>query len=942
MTVFRVLGDLQVRIAGTELDLGPPKQRAVLTALVVDAGQLVPIDTLVDRVWNDDPPAEARNALYAHIMRIRRMLARGAQLAGSSWQLVHRAGGYLLEVDRDLVDLHRFRRLVDQARDGDCPLDTRAAWLSEALALGGGTPLSGLSGAWAERVREGLRLQRIEAMVAWARTELRMGHNDAVGARVSGWLSEFPLVEPLAAASMRALYAAGRSAEALDLYAITRQRLVDELGVEPGSELRQLHQEILRGDLDPAPPKSDPPAPRPVPIRTPQQAVAGPAQLPLDAYGFAGRTDELDRLHTFMKIASTQPTAMAISAVSGTAGAGKSTLAVHWAHQVADQFPDGQLYVNLRGFDPVESPLHPAEAVCRFLDALGVARHRVPTELDAQSALLRSMLAGKKALMLLDNARDAEQVRPLLPGSPGCLVLVTSRHRLSSLVVAEGAYPLALNLLSLADARQLLANRLGTDRVIDEPHAADDLITMCARLPLALTIVAAHAAAQPALSLAALVDQLRNVTDSLDGFDGGDDVTNLRVVFSWSYRALSPAAASLFRLLGLHTAQDIAIPAAASLAGLPPAQVRTLLAELARAHLLAEHVAGRYAFHDLLRAFARELARDTDHEADRRRAVHRLLDHYLHTAERATLLLYPQREAITLTAYQIGVLPERVETDNKALAWFTVERAGLLAATEQAAEAGFETHAWQLAWALTTVLDRQGYWQDLAAVQLIALDAAGSTNQPGQVHAHRGLARAYTRLGRYDDAYHHFQQGLELSSQLGDPVGEGNAHLNLGWVREHQNRYREALTHGLHALAVFQSAQHQSGQARALNAIGWDHTMLGEHRQALTFCEQALDLHRELRNRHGEANTWDSLGHAHHQLRDYQRAGECYRRAVELFRQIGDRYEEAQTLVRTGDVFEDAGAADAARAAWQAALGILEELDHIDATRIRAKLHSAR
>jgi len=492
----------------------------------------------------------------------------------------------------------------------------------------------------------------------------------------------------------------------------------------------------------------------------------------------------------------------------------------------------------------------------------------------------------------------------------------------------------------MADARRLLTNRLGLDRVSAEPAAVDGLILACARLPLALAIVAAQAVMRPALSLADLYDQLGDASDGLDGFAAGDDDgTDLRAVLSWSYRALRPAAARLFRLLGLHTAPDIGRGAVASLAGVPPARAGALLAELTRAHLLTEHVPGRYAFHDLLRVFARELAGQTEPEEDRHAAVHRLLDHYLQSARAATLLLYPQREMITSPEPRPGVTPEPVATEKDAQAWFAAERAGLLAAVTQAAKTGFDTHAWQLPWTLTAVLDRQGYWPDLAAVQLVALEAAGRTgHRIGQVHAHRGLARAYTRLGRLDDAYHHFHEALTLSSRLDDPVGVGNAHLNLGWVREHQKRYREASAYNRQALAVFRAAGHRPGQARALNAIGWNHALLGEHDEALARCGEALDLNRELGNRHSEANTWDSLGYVRHHLGDHQRAAECYRRAAELFRQVGDRYEEARTLVRTGDAYADAGAAEAAHEVWRAALAVLEELDHADAAQVRAKL----
>jgi hypothetical protein len=317
-----------------------------------------------------------------------------------------------------------------------------------------------------------------------------------------------------------------------------------------------------------------------------------------------------------------------ISAVSGTAGVGKTALAVYWAHQVADRFPDGQLYVNLRGFDPSGSVMHPAEAVRRFLDALNVPPERIPVDLDAQAVLYRSQLAGKRMLVVLDNARDTAQVRPLLPGAPGCLVLVTSRNQLTSLIAGDGARPISLDLLTDEEARQLLARVLGVDRVAAEPAAVAEIITRCARLPLALALVAARAAVGPHGELQLLAEELRDTQQRWQLLTGDEPTTNVQAVFSWSYQALTPHAARLFRLLGLHPGPDIAAAAAASLAGLPPSTVRPMLAELVRASLLAEHSPGRYAFHDLLRAYATDLAQRTDSDRQRHAATARILNHY--------------------------------------------------------------------------------------------------------------------------------------------------------------------------------------------------------------------------------------------------------------------------------------------------------------------------
>jgi hypothetical protein len=403
-----------------------------------------------------------------------------------------------------------------------------------------------------------------------------------------------------------------------------------------------------------------------------------------------------------------------ISALSGTAGVGKTTLAVHWAHRVSARFPGGQLYVNLQGFDPGGAALEPGEAVRGFLEALGVPVARIPADLPAQTGLYRSLLAGQRVLVVLDNARDVEQVRPLLPGSPGCLAIVTSRNHLTGLVATEGAYPLTLDLLPTADACDLLTRRLGSGRVASEPAAVDEIIAGCARLPLALTIAAARAATSPDFPLAVFATELHEATRVLDPFHGGDLATDVRAVFSWSYRALSAGAARLFRLLGLHPGPDIGLAAGASLAALQPAEARALLAELTRAHLLAEHAPGRYAFHDLLRSYAAEQAQARESQQERDAAVHRILDHYLHTAHRTAMLIEPHFDPLSLVPAQPGVVLGAAGTAEDAMAWLTAEHAALLAAVLLAADAGHGRHAWQLAWAVTTAFIRRGSWPDNA------------------------------------------------------------------------------------------------------------------------------------------------------------------------------------------------------------------------------------
>jgi DNA-binding SARP family transcriptional activator/tetratricopeptide (TPR) repeat protein len=931
---FQLLGPVEIRVGSQVVDLGSPRQRQVLVALAVDAGRPVPAEVLVDRVWGDAAPSRVRHALHVYVTRIRHMLERIGR-DGVPVKLLLRSGGYLLDIDPDRVDVRRFRRLVEQARDQSRPDEQRAALLREALDLWQGTPLAGLTGEWVGRVRDGWQQQRLDAVVAWAQAELRLGRPDSVIGPLAELVDEYPLAESLVAVVMRALYAAGRGAEALDCFAKTRQRLAEHLGADPGAELQGLHQAILRGDPD----TGGPPAGRPA-AAPPAPSRAVPAQLPLDVHGFVGRDGELVEMDRILAAAGDEPTAVVISAISGTAGVGKTALAVRWAHRVSSGFPDGQLYVNLRGFDPAGSVVSPGEAIRGFLDALDVPAHRIPIDLQAQVSLYRSMLAGKRMLVVLDNAHDAEQVRPLLPGAPGCLAIVTSRDRLTSLVAAEGAYPLALDLLSAEEARQLLTRRLGHDRLAAEPRAVDDIIARCARLPLALTIAAARAATRATLPLAVLAAELRDAGKRLDVLAGGDTVTDVRAVFSWSYRALSETAARLFLLLGLQPGPDIAAPAAASLAGIAPPDAAVALAELAGAHLVAEHVAGRFACHDLLRAYASELVHDREPEPDRRAAQGRLLDHYLHTANTAALLLHPTRDPIQIAPPAVGVLPEQPADLARARSWFAVELPVLVAAIGQAARTGFDPHAWQLAWTLADFFNYAGLWHDQAAAQRTALDAARRIDdRQGQAHCHVNLARAYAQLGRTDDAHTHLRRALDLFAAVGDHSGQTRARLQTAWIYECQGRHVEALGQAEKALDLFRAAGSRSGEASALNSVGWYHALLGDYGQTLTCCTRAVAIFHEVGDRRGEAGALHSLGYAYHHLGDHERATVKYLASLRLARKIGDRYGIAAVLADLGDTYHAAGDPAAARDSWQAALTIFDELDHPGAVQLRDKLH---
>ncbi|OXM63272.1 AfsR/SARP family transcriptional regulator [Amycolatopsis vastitatis] len=912
-------GEVRLRVAGQPLDVGTPRQQAILAALAVDAGRPVSIETLVDRVWGDDPPGEARNVVYSHLSRIRRLLGRVNELDGTTAGVIRKSAGYVLEIDPGVIDLHRFAQLVEAGSDIRAADADRAAALAEALLAWQGPPLAGVHGDWAERVRTTWHRRRLDAAVRWGELELRLGRPGAVVAAMPELAAEYPLAEPLEALLMRALHAAGRDAEAVDRYAAVRQRLAEALGTDPGPELRTLHGALLRGEL--------PSAPGPAP-------PAAPAQLPPDTPGFAGRENALHRLDEIRA----EPSAAARTVVlSGTAGVGKTALAVHWAHSVAAGFPGGQLYVNLRGFDPTGSPVPPGEAVRGFLEAFEVPGDRIPRALEAQVGLYRTLLANRHVLVVLDNARDPEQVRPLLPGAPGSVVLVTSRDQLTGLVTA-GAHPITVDLLDTAEARAVLGRRIGADRIAAEPAAADEIIGLCAHLPLALAVVAARAAIHPGFGLAALAGQLRDAR-GLDEFAAADPATDPRAVFSWSYLRLDQEdTARLFRLFGLHPGPDVGTRAAASLAGLPAGRTRALLTELAHAHLIAEHAPGRYTLHDLLRAYAAELVHEAESPAERVAAVHRMLGHYAHSAYHADGFIDPRLEVPpTLTPLPAGAEPERIVDARQALGWFEAEHRVLLRAVH--ADAEFDARVWELAWSMQRFLAMRGHWHDEGEVLTAALDAARRLgDQRKQAFAHLHLGGTHARFGRHAEAAGDLQAALTLYSAGADVVGQAHAHRQFAWLLDKQGAVADALRHSEQALELFRAAGHQAGQATALNAVGWFHTLLGEHTAAIEYCRQALDLQTLLGDQMGATQSLHSIGYAHKQLGDHSRAIACYEKALELVHRTGNLVTEARVLIELANLHQELGDVETAQSGWQRAHDILAHLAHPEAAEIRTRL----
>jgi DNA-binding SARP family transcriptional activator len=953
-----VLGPVRAWLADQELPPGPPRQQAVLGMLAMRANRVVSRDELVDAVWGQKAPASAEGGVHTYVAGLRRVLEPGRSRRGPSSVLASAPGGYVLRLDAGQVDAIVFERGLAAGRRlrtaGD--LSGAITALDTALSEWHGSAFAGVPGPFASAER--VRLAELRSAAAEERAEVRLdlGRHEQAVPELASLVAEHPLRERMRGLLMVALYRCGRQAEALQAFHDARQVLAEELGIDPGPELSRIHQQIL--SLDPrleAPSRGVPPGavtaaapPVPPPATGAAASHPVPAQLPLEAPGFSGRHSELERM--LRAIGDDTPSAgdgppaddtVQIIAISGTAGVGKTALANRFARQVASRFPDGQLYVNLRGFDPSGSALSAESALRFFLDALGVQPQRMPVDADGRAALFRSLLNGKRVLIVLDNARDPDQVRPLLPGSPGSLVVVTSRSQLTGLVVAEGATPLTLDVLTEEEAHELLGRRLGKDVVAAEPEAASELISLCARLPLALGVAAGRAATRPGFSLAALAAELRDTRNRLEMLDAGDAATDVRAVLSWSYEQLSPSAARMFRLLGLHPGPDVSLAAAASLAAVSRSEAASALRELTRVHALAEHVPGRYAFHDLLRAYAVDQAETVDGTADRTAAIRRSMDFYLHTAHAGALQSNSLRKALDLDPLAPGAVPEEFSGRNQALAWFEAENPILVSLLYQAIASGDDRYAWQITWTLAPFYYRRGRWPECITIQRQALQAAERLADPvGLGHAHYELGRGLILTGDFAGAESHLSTALDIFGQLGDRANEMTVHQGFGALFEHQGRYAQALVHAREAMRVVEEIGPESTLAGLENSVGWLYAHLGQCEKALVYCQRSLEFQREIGYRGGEADTLDSLGYTYSRMSDHQRAADCYRQATEIYREIGDRYHEAGSYLGLGDAQREAVGPAAARASWQQALDILESIPHEDASQARDRLGS--
>ncbi len=907
---FCLLGPLVVRRDDVVLPIAPGKQRALLAVLLLHAGRAIAAGALTEQLWpTGAPPPSASVTVRNYMKRLRQALGSLGQD-----RIITQPGGYLIRVESGELDVSLMEQSVAQAhhtaRDG--AWEQTVVHARAALDLWRGEPLSdvNLPRLAAEEVPRLLEL-RLQARELRAEAAIKLGQHGEAVTELRQLAAANPLREHLQALLMLSLYRCGRRGEAMDAYRHARDVLVEDLGSEPGPELRALHGQILRDD----PALVWPSAPVAVAqvARSPAGAARGrqaahvgvPRQLPVAVRSFTGRDAELASLTDWLDARETQaePTTL-IAAIDGGAGVGKTALAIRWARQVADLFPDGQLYVNLRGYDPQE-PVATTDALAGFLRAMGVAGHDIPDGAEDRARLYRSTLAGRRVLVVLDNARDGEHARPLLPGDPRCVALVTSRDALAGLVATEGALRLDLDVLPLPDAVVLLGSLIG-ERAKSDPEAAAALAGLCARLPLALRIAAELAVARPTVPLADLAAEL--ATDRLDGLDAGEDRADVRAVFSWSFRRLPENTTEVFALIALHPGDDLDVHAAAALTGTTAGQASRALGRLHRAGLLQAAEPGRYGMHDLLRAYAREQAAARDADGQCHRALTRLFDYYLAATAAAMDVLFPAeahwRPRVPPVAALISAMPGEAD----ARAWLDRERANLVTVVVHCARHGWPRHATNLASTLFRYLLTGSHLPEAHTIQSQALQAARLCgDSAAEADALNGLGGIDILRGRFRDAATQFHAALERYGRCGDRAGQARVQHNLGVTEQWLHDARSAAGYFRQAVAGFEDVGQGLGAALALADLADAEADLGNHDQAAEHLQRALPVLHDAGHQLGEAQVLARIGSLHLRRGQLAEAADSYRPALEIFRRIDHPTGVASGLLNLGEVSRGQG-----------------------------------
>jgi DNA-binding SARP family transcriptional activator/tetratricopeptide (TPR) repeat protein len=921
---FRVLGPTELWSAGQPYDLGSAKARSVLAILLLTPRTIVPAGTLIDRLWDTQPPAKARENLSVYVTRLRASLRSAV---GDSVRLAGRASGYVLDVDPEAVDLHQFRRLRRQAsalaESGD--YDHAARLLREADALWHGQALAGIGGDWVARMRDSLEEERRAVILERVECELELGrHADLIG-ELRGLLAQYPLDETFIAHQMTALYRSGRQGDALSLYRDTRSQLAEEQGTEPGPVLAELHQRILRGD----PELSVQPASRRPGV------VPLPDTLPPDATDFVGRGQELAQL------TGEHGCTPQVRVIEGMPGVGKTALAVHAAHAAAPQYPDGMIYLNFHTHDPGSPSLDSAEALHRLLQMLNVPAAQIPDTMGKRAALWRAELSRRRAVVILDDAATSDQIRPILPEAGGCLILITARRGLPGL---EGAHVVNLDALPTDDAVTLFAQVASASIVRNHDEAAT-AVELLGRLPLAIQLTAAGLARGYPFRLSDLAGEL---SQSGPGLDGGGANPEVMSAFDLSYRALDPDHQRFFRLLGLNPCPLVSLHAAAALGGCSLGEAEKACIALLDHHLLAQDRAGQFRFHDLIRGFAAARAAHDDPSGERRKAVARLLDYYLDSADEADRVLHPFRYRMPISVTHPPVDSPALGSPEAATSWLESEWRNILQAARYASEHEWQRQCADLTHVVAGFVEIRAYLHEAIEAHTLALQACRDIADPartaraslelsvvkqqiGQQEAARGLAEdamaiyrtlgdgrgeaeamdqvglAHQRAARSREAFAYFQESQTLYDEAADRHGVAETLGHSGIACWHLGRHPEAMGYLLDALSEYRQLGDRRGEAKSLNNLGKMHLYAGQHRDALENYQKALEIFNEIGVPQSQAIVYQSIGCVHQYKGDREKALATYRRALAIYRSIGDLPYEAEVLIDIGGILQAAG-----------------------------------
>jgi DNA-binding SARP family transcriptional activator/tetratricopeptide (TPR) repeat protein len=941
---FRALGPVELWSAGQQRDLGSARARAILAMLLLTPGTIVPADALIDRLWDTRPPPKARESLSAYIARLRASL-RDAQGAGV--QLLGRARGYVLDIDPDIIDLHQFRRLRRQANalaaSGDCAPAARL--LREADGLWRGPALAGIPGDWVARMRDGLEEERRAAIVERVDCELELGrHADLVG-ELSQLMAQYPLDETFVARQMTALYGSGRPAAALSLYRETRSRLIDEQGTEPGPVLTDLHQRIL--GLDPQ-----------LAARPPEQRPADgarPDTLPPELPDFVGRARELELL------TSDRGAGPRVTVIEGMPGVGKTALAVQAARRAAGQYPDGTLFLSLRSHQHGCEPVDPAQALDRLLAMLSVPAARIPGSIGERVALWRAQLSRRRMIVILDDAARPDQIRPLLPAAGQCLILITTRRRLSDVADAR---TLTLDVLPAEDAATLFRRIAGQDAVSDEAQVAR-AVQLCGNLPLAIQLTASRVARDRPAGLGGLIEELSQAPARLGG--SGAASPEVTAAFDLSYRALEPDHQRLFRELGVGPCEYVSLQAAAALDGCTLAEAEKALATLLDHHLLARAPDGQFRLHDLIRGYAAECAARDDPPAQQRQAVSRLLDYYLHTADQADRVLHPFRRRMPVQVTHVPAAGPALGTSEDAAAWLRTEWRNILRAARHAGDHEWKRKCADLTHVLADFIQIQAHWDEAITAHTVALQAARDLADPARTaQAALELSAVRQQAGAHEPALALAEEAAAIYRSLADQAGEaealdqaGLAHFRAARSREalayfdeaqalyraaasqrgiadtlshsgiaswHLGRCAEATAHLRDALTLYRGIGDRRGEAKMLCNLGKIYLYCGYHRDALDAYQDSLRIFREIGGTYNEAVLYHAIGAVHNYKGSYEECLAAYRRALAIYRDIGDLYDEAEVLNDIGAVYQSASRYDEALVYHERAQLIAEEI----------------